>query len=337
MTESSQTVSQLVFGTGLTGGFLLGALMHSGAQVAAVARPSNEECWNHGLELSDYHDHNVVLPKPDRIRPTDGRVFELIWLTVKCTATESIIEDLRAFVGASTTIVCCQNGFGSDAIIRDAFPNNRVENAIVGFNVAAVNPAHLRRATEGDFVISRALADSYNLDFGSNIMPLHISQDMLASRWAKLQLNLANAVNALADVPVKTMLEDRAYRKVIAAIMRELLAVVKHRQIKLPKIAAIPGRWMPALMTLPNRVYLSIAQSTLAIDPSARTSMWWDLKNGVKTEIEFINGAVSLYGREFGIPTPANDALIALVKEVENGSKSRDWSAEEFRDLIIKQ
>jgi hypothetical protein len=36
--------SQLVFGTGLTGGFLLGALMHSGANVSALARPSNESC-----------------------------------------------------------------------------------------------------------------------------------------------------------------------------------------------------------------------------------------------------------------------------------------------------
>ena len=337
MLESLKPTSHLVFGTGLTGGYLLGALMHSGAQVFAVARPSNQECWNQGLELSDYLDHNVVLPKPDRVTPADAKEFDLIWLSVKCTATANIIEDLRAFVGANTTIVCCQNGFGSDAIVRDAFPNNHVENAIVGFNVAVVNLAHLRRATEGDFVISKELAESYNLNFGSYLMPLHVSEDMLASRWAKLQLNLANAVNALADVPVKTMLEDRAYRRVIAAIMRELLALVKQQQIKLPKIAAIPGRWMPTLMTLPDPIYLAIAQSTLAIDPTARTSMWWDLDNGVKTEIDFINGAVSRLGKELGIPTPANDALIALVKEVESGTKKRDWSAQQFHDLILRR
>jgi 2-dehydropantoate 2-reductase len=328
--------SQLVFGTGLTGGFLLGALMHSGANVSALARPSNESCWNNGLELSDYHDNHASLAKPTRVASNDTQAFDLIWLTIKCTATATIIDDLRPFVGPNTCIVCCQNGFGSDAVIRAAFPNNVVDNAIVGFNVARVSPAHLRRATEGNFVISKTLADTFALDFGSALMPLHVSDNMLAYRWAKLQINLANAVNALADVPVKTMLEDRAYRRVIAAIMRELLTVVKLKGIQLPKVVAIPGRWMPTLMTLPNPIYLAITQSSLAIDPSARASMWWDLNNKVKTEIEFINGAVSQAGQELGMPTPANDALISLVKEVECGARKRDWSAQQFHDLLLK-
>ncbi len=332
---STTTYSHLVFGTGLTGGFLLGALKHAGLNATALARPSNAGIWEQGLELSDYNDNHCQVEAPDRINQDQAHPFDIIWLTVKCTATDAVVEQLKAFVGPETCIVCCQNGFGSDQIIRTAFPNNRVENAIVGFNVAAASPAHLRRATEGDFVISKTLADAYQLDFGSDVMPLQISEDMLASRWAKLQLNLANAVNALANVPVKTMLEQRAYRKVIAAIMRELLLVVERKNIKLPKVAAVPGKWMPLLMTLPDGIYSVIAQSTLAIDPSARTSMWWDLKNQVGTEIDFINGAVSEAGKQLGIATPANDALINLVKAVENGSQERSWTAEEFYSLIV--
>ena len=36
------------------------------------------------------------------------------------------------------------------------------------------------------------------------------------------------------------------------------------------------------------------------------------------TEIDFINGAISRYGKELGIPTPLNDAITAIVKIIEN-------------------
>lgn len=326
--------NQLVFGAGLTGGFLLGALMHNGATVKAVGRSITRDKWSEGITLSDFND-NLVELSPPTFAQTGDAPADLVWLTVKCTATADVADDLRAYVGPTTTIVCCQNGFGSDAAIRAAFPDNPVSTAIVGFNVAEISDSHLRRATEGDFVIDAALAAQYGLNFGSKLMPLHISHDILASRWAKLQLNLANAVNALADVPVKTMLESRLYRQVIAHVMRELLAVTDAQNIKLPKVAAIPGKWMPFLMTLPDQLFQLIAQSMLAIDPTARTSMWWDLKNNRKTEIDYLNGAVIQAGQELGIPTPANQALVNLVKEVEAGRVNRGWSAKEFKTLIL--
>lgn len=334
LNRDSASVKHLVFGTGLTGGFLLGALLHKKADVHAVGRKNIAQNWSQGLSISDYLGHTALVPAPRFItKPSES--YDIIWLTVKCTATANVIDELRPFVGPSTVIVCCQNGFGSDAPIKAAFAQNPVQTAIVGFNVAEVSPAHLSRATEGDFVIAEDLAKQFNLNFGSELLPLHLSPNMLASRWAKLQLNLANAVNALADVPVKAMLENRSYRLVIAQIMREFLNVAKAKNIDLPKVAAVPGSWMPALMSLPNWLYLRIAQSTLAIDPSARTSMWWDLKNNRATEIDYLNGAVIEAGRVNGVATTANEALVALVKAVETGQAERNWQPDEFKELIL--
>ena len=96
-------------------------------------------------------------------------------------------------------------------------------------------------------------------------MPLHVSEDMLASRWAKLQLNLANAVNALADVSRQNdVRRSRLSSSHSGDSCANYSLWLKQQQIKLPKIAAIPGRWMPTLMTLPDPIYLAIAQSTLA-------------------------------------------------------------------------
>ena len=44
-----------------------------------------------------------------------------------------------------------------------------------------------------------------------------------------------------------------------------------------------------------------------------------DMMKGRRTEIDFMNGLVVQKGQEVGIPTPANEALIAAVKKVERG------------------
>ena len=322
--------SHLIFGCGLTGGFLLGVLQHLGANVKAVGRASVAERWQTGMTLSDYLENTVAIETPTFVANNDDEQFDIIWLTVKCTAIDDSLEQLKARMHERTIVVCCQNGFGSDAPLIEAFGKERIAHAIFGFNVANVDDGHMRRATEGNFVVEQALLDKHRLELNNPVMPIEISADMQASRWAKLQLNLANAINALANVPTKTMLEHRPYRMVIAAVMAELLAVTDGLGIGLPKVAAIPGHWMPAFMRLPDWLYRRVAQSMLAIDPTAMTSMWWDIKNQRPTEIDFLNGAVVAAARGLNISTPANDILIELIKQCERGELDRSWSAEEF-------
>ena len=46
------------------------------------------------------------------------------------------------------------------------------------------------------------------------------------------------------------------------------------------------------------------------------TSMYDDWKAGRPTEIDFLNGYVAKIGRKFGIPTPLNDMLTAVIKTI---------------------
>ena len=48
-----------------------------------------------------------------------------------------------------------------------------------------------------------------------------------------------------------------------------------------------------------------------------RSSMLYDLDNGAKTEIDFINGAVVATGRRAAVPTPYNETIVRLVKARE--------------------
>jgi 2-dehydropantoate 2-reductase len=55
-----------------------------------------------------------------------------------------------------------------------------------------------------------------------------------------------------------------------------------------------------------------------------RPSMGQDMVKGRRTEIEFLNGLITRKGDEVGIPTPANRALVDIVKRVEKGELKAD-------------
>jgi 2-dehydropantoate 2-reductase len=167
----------------------------------------------------------------------------------------------------------------------------------------------------------------------SELLPVAQTGDMQSLLWAKLQLNLGNSVNALADIPVKAMLEKRDYRRVIAVLMDELLAVTDKLNITLPKVTSIKAQMVPVVLRLPNFLFKLVANKMLAIDPQVRTSMWWDVSQGKPTEIAYLNGAVVNYGKRLGVPCPANKRIVGLIEGLPDNPKA-DYSPGRLLALI---
>jgi 2-dehydropantoate 2-reductase len=57
------------------------------------------------------------------------------------------------------------------------------------------------------------------------------------------------------------------------------------------------------------------ARPDVAYDHKA--SMLQDVEARRQTEIDFLNGGIVRFGREYGVPTPLNEAILALVRGVE--------------------
>ena len=50
-----------------------------------------------------------------------------------------------------------------------------------------------------------------------------------------------------------------------------------------------------------------------------KTSMLQDVTKGLRTEVDFINGAVVRLGQQRGVPTPVNETLLAAIKGIQFG------------------
>jgi 2-dehydropantoate 2-reductase len=176
--------------------------------------------------------------------------------------------------------------------------------------------------TDSSFELVTCLVAGMN----SKLLPMDTTADMDALLWAKLQLNLGNSVNALADVPVKAMLEQRDYRKVIALLMSELLQVADALGIVLPKITTLSAHKIPIVLRLPNFIFTRVANKMLEIDPNVRSSMWWDVSQGKATEIEHINGAILTHAKALNIACPANEKISYLIRQLNTKT---DMTAEQ--------
>ncbi len=318
-----------VFGAGLIGGFLGGVLTALDLNTTLVCRPAVKQKLANGLLLTDYSENKAIVKRLNLIDNEDlaSNKFEnlacdFLWITVKCTAMESVSKAIYPFVKENTIIFCCQNGLGSDQIIKAQFPDNIVLRVMVPFNVAEPKAGHLHRGSEGTMYVEsipvvEEIITALTQQINTPIMRVKQTTNMDAILWAKLQLNLANSVNALADIPVKSMLEQRAYRLVNAALMSELLAVTKALKVDLPKLTAVSAAYIPTILSLPSFIYKRITKKVLAIDPTVRSSMWWDLSQGKKTEIDHLNGAVVRAAEKLNIPCPANKNIIQLIKKME--------------------
>ena len=52
-----------------------------------------------------------------------------------------------------------------------------------------------------------------------------------------------------------------------------------------------------------------------------KSSTLQSLQRGRRSEIDYLNGYVCQQGRKFGISTPLNDAIVAMIKEIESGER----------------
>src|SRR5690606_13382442 len=133
---------------------------------------------------------------------------------------------------------------------------------------------------------------------------------------------------ALAGIPLREELSQRAWRRCLALAQAEALRVYRAAGIRPARVTPLPPAWLPALLRLPDALVTRLAARMLRIDPLARSSMWEDLQAGRPTEVDWIQGEIVQLGARHGVPTPVNARLVQLVHDAERAR--RHWTGTEL-------
>jgi 2-dehydropantoate 2-reductase len=231
-------------------------------------------------------------------------------------------------------VVSLQNGVRNADVLRGALSGRRTLAAMVPFNVVRRAPGAYHRASGGALRIEDEPGAAPVLAAcRAAALPIEARRDMPAVQWAKLVMNLNNAINALSGQPLAAELAQRVFRRCLAAAQREALGLLALAKQDVARLTALPPRWMPRLLEVPDRVFRLLASRVVAIDPHARSSMWDDLEARRPTEIDYLQGEVVTLADRLGRPAPINRTLVRLVREAEAGGK-RDLTADELRAAL---
>ncbi len=302
-------------------------LAAAGKHPVLVGRPALRERLSSGMVLTS-HDGKERFAAPGsfdvdaRAQALEG--CDLVFVCVKSGDTEGAGKALAPVLKPGTTVISLQNGISNAAVLSNALPEMNVLAGMVGFNVAQIGANRFHRGTEGEIAIADgkgALKAAAMLTAAG--VPAMVRRDFEAVQWGKLLLNLNNAVNALSGLPLKRQLSDFRWRKVLAASMREALAVLDAAGITPARLGKVAPRYIPFVLELPDWLFTRLAASMLKVDGDARSSMAEDLERGRAPEIDWLNGEIARLGAANGVPTPVNDAIISMIRELFAGKPTR--------------
>jgi 2-dehydropantoate 2-reductase len=232
-------------------------------------------------------------------------------VATKAMHTEAAIAaTAHAFAGGSVCTV--QNGIGNEETLA-----GHVARVIRGTTFPAgriVEPGHVQWDVKGETTIGpfepqpAPMADVARLAEACTRagLPTHAVEDARGPQWRKLIFNAStNPVGALTGLTHGRVCEDPPLRRLVSQLVDEGKAVADAQGI--------------VLDADPEELIDHAARPDVAYDHKA--SMLQDVEARRPTEIDYLNGGITRFGREHRVPTPANDAILALVKGVE-----RSWT-----------
>lgn len=310
----------VVAGAGAIGCFVGGQLTAAGRRVALLVRPRvKTEIERFGLRLTDFDGAEKKLDAGRLALSEDPAIFHsagIVLVTVKSADTADVADQIAQHAPRDAVIVSLQNGIGNVAMLQERLGGRPVLAGMVPFNVVAMGEGRFHRSTSGDIHVGE---DAGNTAAALSVpgLSMRASRDIAGVQWGKLIINLNNALSALSDMPLAAQLANRDWRRLFADQMAEGLAALEAAGITPVSATPIPMNWTPTLLRLPDLIFNAILGRTMKIDPEARSSMWQDLKQGRKTEIDYLQGAVIALAERNDVDVPLMRRIVALVKETE--------------------
>lgn len=326
-----------IFGAGSIGCYLGGRLIEGGATVRFIGRARYQsEIEKGGLSLSRFD--RVQITQRDIDFQTDPAALagsDIIALCVKSQDTAEAAAAIKAHA-PQAWVIAFQNGISNLEILQTALSEARISGAVVPFNVTAPQPALFHQGTDGALIIGpdapRAMKDA----FSTSETPFRITADIKGYLWAKLLVNLNNALNTLSGGPLRSGLIQRGYRRVLIAMIKEGLQVAQAEQVK---VATFNGRrpdQLISLMQKPDWLYRFLMDRIAKIDPKARSSMLDDLERGRISELEYLQGEIVRRADAQGLAAPVNRAVMTATHAAFAEGRSPKMTGAEMRAAFIQ-
>lgn len=298
-----------IIGCGAMGSVYAGLLASCGHDVIVVDR------WLEHITAINQKGLRVEGASGDRVANvrayTDppNESVDLVIIAVKAAQAGAAAQHARCMLNDGTVVLTIQNGLGSAQDVAAAVGEGRLAVGIAaafGASLPEAGHAHhngmaaVRMGAYGSLAADQleAVAAAWrDAGFNAETVP-----NVAGMQWEKLICNVAySAPCAITGLTVGQVMDDPNMSKVSQAAAIEAWEVARALGISIDVQDPVAH-----------------VRAFAARIPNARPSVLLDLERGRKSEVEFINGAISREARKCGMLAPVNEVLTALVLQRES-------------------
>jgi 2-dehydropantoate 2-reductase len=303
-----------IYGVGGVGGYFGGRLALSGVDVTFVARGGQLEALReHGLRVTSVHG-DFELPAvaavddPAMVGPVD-----YVLVTVKSPQTAEVAGRLGPLLHEHTAVVCLQNGVDNEEKLAAQVGDGRVVGGAAYIFAAIAGPGHIHHAggptaiTIGEWtggtservgrLVDACRGAGFTADQDGQIRP---------TLWTKFAFICAlGGTTAAIRLPIGEIRTAPASHELLRRVMSEVHGIARAEGVGVPD-------------DLVER-HLALIDS---VEPGGYSSLHHDVTTGKPTELDALLGEVVRRGARAGVPTPASEALFAVLEpwEIRNSA-----------------
>jgi 2-dehydropantoate 2-reductase len=300
-----------IVGVGPVGGILAAYLAHAGHYIVLcdVQRPHLDAIKDAGLSITGFTEINA---KCDRVAYSiqDLAQFpevDTVIIATKASILPDIVSELQSIAQPDMRYISCQNGLDNEEYLAEMFGPDDTLRIVVNYGGSQMGdgnifmsffnpPNYIGAMTSKGEPLARQLAEMST----QAQLAMEFSDDLKKYEWEKVVLNAAlNPVCALTRKPMKDMMDLECTEFLVEELLREGIAVAEAAGITFDE-----GFMEHGVQYLKKAGY-------------HRTSMHQDILRQIPTEIDWISQKVVEKGHKYGVQTPYNLAIAALVKGLE--------------------
>ena len=297
-----------VLGAGAMGCLFGGLLAEKGLNVVLIDvwKEHIDAINSKGLKM-DGHGGDRFIKIKATTEPAKLNTTDVIIIMCKATVLEKALMGVKNIVGEKTVLMSFQNGIGHEAIMSKIAGKEKVLGGTTTQASNILGPGHIKNHASlpswiGEYEGGmsdrvKSVAETFTAH-GLETIP---SDNIKKRKWMKLfALTAIGPLSAIFDLNHSDLYINNKSSRASRDLGKQI--ILETRQV-----AKADG------VDVSENECLEMFNKIVDSKQTNKSSMAFDVLNKRKTEIEFINGAVSKIGKKHGIATPLNDLMYKII------------------------
>lgn len=297
-----------VLGAGAMGS-LFGGYLSRGNEVTVVdlSKSIVEAVNSEGVRIKE-KDGSVTVVNPTAT--TDASKLgkqDLVIVFVKSMYTISALETNRNLIGDNTYLMTLQNGAGHESKLLKFADRNHVIIGSTQHNSSVIEPGFVNHGgsgitsiglLDGKSDVLTSIADAFTVCG----LECKIENNVQKQIWKKMFTNTAaSSLTAIFQVPLGFIHSDRNANWIMRSLCHEAVMVANALGLDFNEEEVV------------NDV-----ETVLINAPDGYTSIYADIRDGRRTEVDTISGSVVEAAHDLGINVPYHEMVVKCIHALED-------------------